>query len=118
MALEPCDPAWNQKLNALKPEDLSAAFRPTSFAATCRSDEVAAAQEDVEQIFYCCTEPQLAWAGDPDEPSVLCLKCGYIVAEYGTVIDERDAWREGAASFEAGPSTKREAQGELFGADE
>jgi hypothetical protein len=76
---------------------------------------VTAAPEGAEQIFYCCPEPQLAWAGDPDEPSVRCLKCGYIVAEYGTVLDERAAWREGTASFEPSPPSPRPAQGELFG---
>jgi hypothetical protein len=148
MALDPCDPEWGKKLNALRPEDLPTEVAQRSRDAsvtvdaaqfehamdslspprsdgkqsdriTVRAEEFAAAMENVEELVYCCTEPQLAWEGDPDAPSVVCRQCGFVVAEFGSVVDEREIRKSGDEELAPpGPDVRRSSQGWLFGDDE
>ena len=89
MPVDPCDPEWGTKLNKLGANDLPSDQKQTTSPT---SDEAG-----VESMVYCCESPRLAWQGDPEAPSVVCQACGYTVAEYGNVVDNRaeqkDAFR-------------------------
>lgn len=41
--------------------------------------------ETRDQIGYCCENPRLRWSDDPDTPGVLCVSCGFVVAENGAL---------------------------------
>ena len=78
---------------------------PPSHAADAESPE--------ESSEYCCPHPQLTWRGDPDVPGIVCASCGYVVAEYGKVIDDRDTRPDGFC--EEKPTSQ---QGQLWVDDE
>ena len=46
--------------------------------------------ENSEPSPYCCENPRLTWNGDPEAPGVACESCGYVIAEQGDVIVQRD----------------------------
>lgn len=88
MPLDPCAPDWSERLNRLTPADLppepgASAARPQKVLV--RAEDFERAMESVEQLVYCCESPDLQWTGDPEYPGVECRKCGYIVAEAGSV---------------------------------
>lgn len=145
MALDPCDPKWGEKLNALRPEDLPAdEQRPSSAIIVdgeqfehaldrvappgpdgtrpdrvlVKAGEFAEAMESIDQLVYCCTQPQLAWEGDPDAPSIICRACGFVVAEYGNLVDGREEWREEPRTFVAPPDSPKPEQGTLWRDDD
>ena len=41
--------------------------------------------EQSEETAYCCPQPKLVWAGDPDAPSIFCEACSFVVAECGQI---------------------------------
>ena len=89
MAVEPCDPQWAAKLNAVSArpqtsDSPDAACDPPNERAATPQDEAVG-----ESPVYCCAQPQLAWQDDPETPSVVCQACGYVVAEYGSLVDAR-----------------------------
>ena len=88
MALDPCAPDWSERLNRLSPSDLppesgKPESRPNKILV--RAEDFARAMENIEQLVYCCESPDLQWTGDPEVPGVECRKCGYIVAQAGSV---------------------------------
>ena len=89
MAIDPCDPAWAAKLNATNAADVPndrtepVLDPPMEHAMTSQDESVS------ESPVYCCAQPRLAWQDDPEAPSVVCQTCGYVVAEYGKVVDNR-----------------------------
>jgi hypothetical protein len=101
MALDPCDPAWAAKLSTSSSEDVSTESPADSIPPTEESA--------VESLVYCCKAPRLSWQGDPYSPSVVCEACGYVVAEYGNVVDDRAEHKDGF---------RRETQGQLWADDE
>ena len=89
MSVDPCDPEWAAKLNARNAADFPSDRTepvldpPMEHAMTSQNETVS------ESPVYCCAQPQLAWQDDPDAPSVVCQACGYVVAEFGSVVDHR-----------------------------
>jgi len=84
----------------------------TDLAPQTAAAETAGESTD-EGSEYCCTSPQLTWRGDAEAPAIICASCGYLVAEYGEVLDERASRPDGFQS--KGPS---ERQGQLWSDDE
>ena len=89
MPVDPCDPQWAAKLNAVSArphtsDSAEPAFDPPNERAATPQDEAVA-----ESPVYCCAQPRLAWQDDPETPSVVCQACGYVVAEYGNLVDGR-----------------------------
>jgi hypothetical protein len=81
MPVDPCDPEWGTKLNRLGAHDLP--------SDQSQGTPPAAEEAGVESVVFCCESPRLAWQGDPEAPSVVCQACGYVVAEYRNVVDQR-----------------------------
>ena len=89
MAVDPCDPQWSTKLNVESArsetsDSAEPAFDPLNEHATRPQDEAVG-----ESPVYCCAQPRLTWQDDPETPSVVCQACGYVVAEYGNLVDGR-----------------------------
>lgn len=61
---------------------------------------------DTESLPFCCANPQLAWSGDPDYPGIVCLNCGFLAAENGSLVIRTEE------EFQA--ERKRQEQKELF----
>jgi hypothetical protein len=129
MALDPRDPEWGSKLNALRPEDVapepaegtkvtvdaeqfndaldilvrSGKVRVEGERVTLTAGDFASAMESVDRLVYCCENPALVWDGPPEAPNVLCRSCGYVVAEYGEVVDDREERAADGAAFTGPP---------------
>lgn len=139
MPIDPCDPHFGQKLNRVTAADIaekdtlrgarilvdgeqfdralrSIGVEQSTVQPGERVDlsavELAAALEGVDQLVYCCESPELQWSGEPDAPSVVCRACGYVVAEYGEVVDDRP--EERSERFTAPPTA---VQGRLWNED-
>jgi hypothetical protein len=102
MPVDPCDTNWATKLNAKNaaaiPND--PIDPPMEHVLTSHDESVS------ESPVYCCTQPRLAWQDDPEAPSVVCQACGYTVAEYGNVVENRAEQKD---TFH-----KAQAQGRLW----
>lgn len=82
---------------------------------TATAEQIERAMEGVEQLMYCCAQPNLQWYGEPEAPGISCANCNHLVAHEGDILCWRGDEETAEVSDETQTSAKPESQQrELF----
>lgn len=84
MPADPLAADWAQRVNKFTAADLPNNSAPAKSIPPTSPPSPESGIDD--ETHFCCETPNLQWTGNPHVPGVVCMNCGYIVADCGSVV--------------------------------